>query len=167
VKEYTEGFKARMVKRMTGPYAVTATALSKETGVPQPTLSLWLRRTRDSTLVTMAKETKQPGPKSAEEKLRLVVEAQGLSGDALGAFLRREGIHEIELEEWRKAAVAALGASSRRGGHSESKRVRELERELRRKDKALAETAALLVLSKKAEALWGAEADDTDDKSEK
>ena len=38
---------------------------------------------------------------------------------------------------------------------SERQRVKELERELRRKEKALAETAALLVLRKKMEAIWG------------
>ena len=49
----------------------------------------------------------------------------------------------------------------------EARRIRELEKELRRKDKALAETAALLVLKKKANAIWGDEDDDTAPSSEK
>ena len=61
--------------------------------------------------------------------------------------------------------MAAMAAPPRKGG-GESKRIRELEKEIRKKDKALAETAALLVLSKKVRALWGDAADDTDEKDE-
>ena len=54
-----------------------------------------------------------------------------------------------------------------RSAYGDSRKVRELEKELRRKDKALAEAAALLVLQKKAQALWGDEDDDTGPKSDK
>jgi transposase-like protein len=98
-----------------------------------------------------------------EDKLRAIEEARGLNGEALGAFLRRQGLHEADLAAWRRqaeqAALAALGG--RRQRNAEQKRVRKLESELRRKDKALAEAAALLVLSKKLNALWGDEDGDT------
>lgn len=78
-----------------------------------------------------------------------MIAAQGLDETALGAFLRREGLHEVQLTEWRAAAEAALGSRPVRPGPSpEAERIRDLERELRRKDRALAETAALLVLKK-------------------
>jgi transposase len=48
----------------------------------------------------------------------------------------------------------------------EARRVRELEKELRRKDKALAEAAALLVLQKKVQAIWGDADDDTTKESD-
>ena len=76
-----------------------------------------------------------------------MLEASRLSDEQLGAFLRREGLHEATLREWRAAALEALGTP--KTARAETRRVRELERELRRKDKALAETAALLVLQKK------------------
>jgi transposase-like protein len=44
--EYSDGFKAKMVQRLAGPRAITAAALSRETGIPQPTLSAWLRQDR-------------------------------------------------------------------------------------------------------------------------
>jgi len=98
----------------------------------------------------------------------VVLEAAGVPEAELGAFLRRKGVHEAQLAEWRKqvteGAVAALRGPSgrdRKAVHVEAKRVRELERELARKDKALAEAAALLVLKKKAQAIWGDEDDDT------
>ncbi len=85
-----------------------------------------------------------------------------------GAFLRR-GVHEAELEQWR-AAVLDAGQAALEGGGSraatrgvEGKRIKELERELRRKDKALAEAAALLVLQKKVREIWGDGDDDTDE----
>ena len=106
---------------------------------------------------------RRPEDITPEEKLRLVQQAGRLDGAELGAFLRREGVHEADLAEWRtqanEAALAAL--SGRRQRTTEQKRVRKLENELRRKEKALAEAAALLVLAKKARALWPDEDDDT------
>jgi transposase-like protein len=96
-----------------------------------------------------------------------VLEAAALSDAELGEFLRRKGLHEAQLEEWRRLATEALGNSQRqsRKPSAEEARIRELEKELRRKDKALAEAAALLVLQKKARAIWGDGGDDTDPKS--
>jgi hypothetical protein len=91
-----------------------------------------------------------------------VQESASLDETALGAFLRREGVHHADLTSWRaQVAEAALGAlAGKRQRTGEQKRLRQLEAELRRKDRALAETAALLVLSKKMQALWGDNEDD-------
>jgi transposase len=110
--------------------------------------------------------------KSAEDKVRLVFAAEALAADDLGALLRREGVHDAELGVWRTAvktaAVAALNGSARNAAparSAERKRILELERELRRKDKALAEAAALLILEKKRQAIWGDVDDDMDTRS--
>jgi len=102
--------------------------------------------------------SRSPRDFTPDEKLRLVQQAAVLDQAALGAFLRREGVHEVDLTLWRtQASDGALSALlGKRQRSQEQKRVRQLEAELRRKDKALAETAALLVLSKKMQALWGA-----------
>jgi transposase len=107
---------------------------------------------------------RRPEDWSPEERLRVVLEASRLSDDELGAFLRREGLSEAVLEEWRTAALDALRPQKKPS--ADSRRVRELEKQLRRKDKALAEAAALLVLQKKAQAIWGDEDDDTGPKSD-
>jgi transposase-like protein len=165
-----------MIRRMTGPNAISAGALSLEVGVPQPTLSAWLRLA--SRLPGMGKDpTDDPasaeprGPKNwtVEEKLRVVLEAASIPEDGLGAFLRRNGIHSPQLEEWRKlvidAAKEALAkgrkAAKGRSSVKDEKRLRDLERELRRKDSALAEVTALLALKKKLEMLWEDGEDDT------
>ena len=77
--------------------------------------------------------------------------------------MRRKGLHEAQLEEWRQQVLTGLGnPPARSSKHSAAaRRVKDLEKELRRKDKALAETAALLVLKKKVQAIWGDEDDDT------
>ena len=107
---------------------------------------------------------KRPQDWSAQEKLAAVMEAASLSDEELGAFLRSRGLHEAQLQQWRDLMLAGLEPMTVQRGKKapETKRVRELEKELRRKDKALAETAALLVLKKKAQAIWGDEDDDTD-----
>lgn len=167
-----------MVQKMAGPNGISATSLSEEVGVPQPSLSRWLRRA--ARVSTMAKkktaskrrrrDARQGQPAQSwkpEDKLQLVLEASALSDEELGEFLRRKGLHEAQLNEWReqltKAAPEVFASPGRRKKASpEAKRIGELEKELRRKEKALAETAALLVLKKKADAIWGVVDDDTD-----
>ena len=173
-RTYSETLKRKVVARLVGPNGMTATALSKEVGISQSTLSRWLR---DAGTVPLAVEKKEDQPERSqrrtqdwtpEEKLRVVLESMKLSDAELGAFLRREGLHEVQLQEWREAALDALQqptAGKRR--NKDSKRVRELEKELRRKEKALAEAAALIVLEKKIQNLWGAEDADTDEENEK
>jgi transposase len=110
---------------------------------------------------------KSPHQWTAEERLRVVLEASRLSDEELGAFLRTEGLHQSQLEEWRAAVIEALGTRKTRKSKKspEAKRIQQLEKELLRKDKALAEAAALLVLKKKAQEIWGDEDDDTPTRS--
>lgn len=169
---YSEGFRKRMVERLVGPHAMSATALSAEVGIPQSTLSRWLREagTVRRTMSppdddkTDLPPTKRPQDWTAEEKWALVLEAAAVPQAELGAFLRRKGIHEAQLAEWREAAMAGLqrpSRSERKAANLEKAKIQKLERELQRKDKALAEAAALLVLKKKVQAIWGDEDDDT------
>ncbi len=150
-----------MVKRMVGPGAVSASVLACQVGVSQPTLSQWLRGANRVAAMPPPPEEKTPTPPAPkkwtpEEKLRVLVAAQGITAEELGALLRREGLHEAQLKEWRQAAAGALSGAAgealpskeRKRLAAAEKRVKELERELHRKEKALAETAALLVLEK-------------------
>jgi transposase len=173
---YSDGFKSRMIQRMTGPRAKSASALSHEVRVPQPTLSTWLREARR--LVRMGRhqeaDATPPAPRSpkswsAEEKYRVVIEAAAIPESELGEFLRTKGLHAAQLEEWRRLMKAALAPGGGKGGRlaekSDKKRVRDLERELHRKDKALAEAAALLVLKKKLAMYLGDEDESTPTRS--
>ncbi len=166
---YTQGFKARMIERMAGPEQISANALGEEVGVSQSPLSRWLRQGGARKVGAMARGDRRGNRTwTAQEKLRLVHEASGLGEEELGAFLRREGLHEAQLKEWTEAAAQALSTPPKRKRNKpspEAKRIRSLEKELHRKEKALAEVAALLALQKKLEVIWGDEGDDTGTRS--
>lgn len=114
---------------------------------------------------------KRPKDWTPEEKLQAVLEALQLPEEDLGAYLRKKGLHESNLKQWHQEMLGALqnkvSGKKSSGKSAEAKRIRQLERELLRKDKALAETAALLVLKKKAQAIWGGEDDSIPPKNEK
>ena len=100
----------------------------------------------------------------------MVLSAAAVGEAGLGALLRSEGLHEADLTRFRQEALDGLRAQSEkkpRGGSADEKRVKQLEKELRRKEKALAEAAAILVLRKKVQALWGDEGEDTTEDSDK
>jgi len=170
--KYSEAFKTKMVQKMLE--GRSASSLAGEVGIQQPTLSRWLRDASRLRSVARRKqddgksktESRRPEEWTAEEKHDAVLKAKGLSGAQLGEFLRASGLHEQQLREWEATAVESLRV--RKGGSksADAKRVKELERELRRKEKALAEAAALLVLRKKAEALWGDEDASTESKTD-
>jgi transposase len=151
--QYSTAFKSRMVGRLVGPSAVSANALAREVGISQPVLSRWLRQSGN--LEGMA-FSKKKGKWTGPEKLRVLIAAHELSETELGALLRREGVYEAELRAWQTAAETALSEPRRSAlACAERRRIQDLERELRRKDAALAETAALLVLKKKVQEIWG------------
>jgi transposase len=108
----------------------------------------------------MKKSDRRPQDWNAAEKWRAVIEFEGLAADKHGEFLRREGLHSEHIDAWKKSMqsglVPAVRSQAERAEMSELKaRNKELERDLRRKDRALAETTALLVLKKKADLIWG------------
>lgn len=161
---YSPKFKEKMLQRMLSGADVRT--LAGEAGVASSTLYQWRR---DSLSGRMAGDEVQPSRAKSRrdltplEKARLLAEADRLAEEDLGAWLRERGLHRADLDSWRLAIEEALDpAKARKRKKDEDKRVKRLERELRKKEKALAEAAALLVLRKKAQALWGDEDDDTD-----
>jgi len=167
--EYTASVRSSMVRKMSGPGAKSATALAQETGIAQPTLSRWLKKAGSVRGVPPHEErpARRPQDWTLEEILAAVLEASKLSGEDLGAFLRRKGIHRTHLDEWRaRLAGAVKGEAKPKGRSPDARRVQELEKELRRKDKALAEAAALLVLQKKVRELLGGGDESTSPRSD-
>ena len=171
---YTEGFKANLIRRMACPNGISATALAREVGVPQQSLSRWLREASamnqpDNLSVPPESHMppKRPQDRSAEEKLKIVMEAEMVPEEQLGAFLRRNGIHEAQLREWRSMMLSGLQKPPRPSSKTseETRKIHQLEKELQRKEKALAEAAAIIILKKKAQSIWGDEDEPTDKKS--
>jgi len=160
VRHYSQETKETMVKKMMAPGGPSAYALSKTVGISQPQLSKWVRKFGRT--VGMKDDEKKPKNWTSEEKVKAVLETVRLTDEELGLYLRRKGIHRTHLEQWKGELVAGMESLERpgKGDREQKRRIKELERELRRKEKALAETAALLVLKKKAETIWGVREDD-------
>lgn len=162
---YSSAFKAEMVKKLTLPGGPSATSFSGEVGVSQSTLSRWMREAGGAgRVVGMAKikrkiksGSKRPQDWTAEEKLQAVLETASLAEEDLGGYLRQRGLHRATVDRWRGQMLRGLAHLAGTKSSSEEKRIQSLEKELLRKDKALAEAAALLVLQKKVQALWGDE----------
>ncbi|SBS38121.1 Transposase [Marinomonas spartinae] len=97
---------------------------------------------------------------SNEEKFAVVLETAVLSEAEFNQYCREKGLYPEQVKQWKQACVAGNTAKAIRNTkltaeqQSDKKRIKELERELRRKEKALAESAALLVLGKKFDAYW-------------
>lgn len=154
---------------MIGPGGISASRLSRLEGIPQPTLSKWLRQA--GTLDHMNDKKKQtdrkldPKKMTPDQRLRVILEISQLPEDQIGAYLRAHGLYESQVNQWRQSAEEALSNSAMKNKRikksQETRKIKHLEKELKRKDKALAEAAALLVLKKKAQAIWGDEEDYT------
>ena len=89
----------------------------------------------------------------------MVVETAMLNETEIGEYWRKRGLYPEQLRAWRTSCEQANADKTviQRPGdrRADKRRIQALERELQRKEKALAEAAALLVLRKKAQAIWG------------
>jgi len=148
-----------MIERLTGKEALTALQLSRETGVRQQNLSRWLQEARSLPLVGSRDVTERVF--TLEQKARVLADTANLRGEQLRAYLEREGIKLADFERWR----IALQEEGRQPSAT-TKHIRQLERELARKEKALAEAAALLVLKKTIAKALLDEDGDTEEPSE-
>lgn len=143
--------------RLLPPESAHIDTVARELGVSVSTLKRW-----------RAETLSQPEGKriwTAAARLEAVIATAAMDVEAKSAWCREKGLYPSELETWRQGATAALAEpeearASPQQTRQANKRIRDLERELKRKDKALAETAALLVLSKKLSAIYGEGADE-------
>ena len=102
-----------------------------------------------------------PGGWNSADKFAVVLETAAMNEAQRSAYCRERGLYPEQVAQWRTACEQAndwdRAQTQQLKAHrrADEKRIAELERDLRKKEKALAETAALLVLRKKAEAIWG------------
>ena len=159
-KPYSLAFKQKMVQRLTGKNAVSAAHLAQQTGVRQQNLSRWLMEARSLPFVASKKAMTKM--RTVACKARILAEGSELTGEALTTYLEHEGVMLADFEQWRLSLEEGGRASA-----ATTKHIRKLERELARKEKALAEAATLLVLKKTVESLYQDEDEDIDGNSER
>jgi transposase-like protein len=151
VARYGQEFKDRAVARLLPPESAAVQDVARELGVGEQTLQRWL----SDALSRPARERSW----TAAARLEAVIATAAMDEAARSAWCRENGVYPQQLGQWRQSAVQALAEpeearASPQQTKQDRRRIRELEREVRRKDKALAETAALLVLSKKVSAIF-------------
>jgi len=161
---YSAELKDAMVAKLCMPEGPTIYELSKETGIPRGSLYSWVH---SKSRVGKMTSKNRPQDWSPEERLQAVFEAQNLDEQNLGVFLRRNGLHSSVLEEWKNEALASVAVNRKRGRPRKDPELvaleeenKKLKKDLRRKEKALAEQTALVILQKKVHELWGKDEDD-------
>lgn len=157
---YSEELKASIIAKMMPPNNVTIAQLSQETGITDATLYTWRKQARANG-VPVPGDGKNPEQWRSEDKFAVVLETAALNETELSEYCRKKGLYPEQVSAWRTACMNAnaQAAEQRRllgeERKQDKKTIKTLERELNRKEKALAEAAALLVLSKKTRAIWG------------
>jgi transposase len=164
---FSKEFKEAAIKKILNRGDRTIVSACKEIGISPSVASVWLRDSGKVPQVNHSNhETHSTGKRaqdySPQDKLQAVFEFRRRQGEpeAQGEYLRQSGLYAATVEAWEKEMLGALEKPRRQPKRTpeemaKDKKIVELERDLRRKDRALAETTALLVLKKKAESIWG------------
>jgi len=153
VARYGQAFKDRAVARLLPPESAALDVVAREVGVGAGTLERGAWREDAQSRPALGRAW------TAGARLDAVIATAAMSESAKSAWCREHGMYPTELDKWRASATAALATpeearASPQATRADRQRIKELERDLRRKERALAETAALLVLSKKVEAIF-------------
>ena len=156
---YSSERKEAILEKMLPPHNMTVAAVARQEGISAQTLYTWRYKARK-----LGKPV--PGKKSstedwsAETKLAVVVETASLSESELSQYCREKGLHVEQVQRWKRECLQGFQSSEtqnktiRQQTQKDKAEIKTLKKELRHKEKALAETAALLVLRKKLNALW-------------
>jgi len=163
MRRYSEAVKADVRRRMSPPHRQSVARISEELGIHVMTLYKWRKAWRLQGEVVPASE-KEPEGWNAADKFTVVLESAGLNATELGGYCRERGLFPEQVDRWRQAAQDANAQplltmadqkDLEKRHQADQREIKRLQQELRRKDKALAEAAALLLASKKIQAYWG------------
>ena len=133
--------------------------IAKGFGIGRSTISKWLKEYRQNGNTNLNSKEKRPKDWTAEERMTALMETSSLNTEDRTGWCRKKGLFTHNLDQWKKDAISAMNLHSNKKQSEQEKILKQentiLKKELFRKEKALAETAALLVLKKKAQEIWG------------
>ncbi len=156
---YTPQRKESVLKKMLPPSNISIAALSKEEGISDATLYNWRKQARDQGRL-MPNSDNTPNGWSSRDKFAAVMETATMNQTQIASYCREKGIYPEQLGQWREACEQANDWNQtsekklKEATKTEKKKNKQLQKELARKERALAEAAALLVLRKKYNALF-------------
>jgi len=157
---YSPERKAAVMNKLLPPENRSVVSVAQLEGISEQTLYNWLKQARREGVVVPGSRKRTTDEWSGEAKLAAVLETASLNETELSEYCRRKGLYREQIEQWRQGCIDGAANSERKAAteasaiRSSQQTVKQLQKELRRKDKALAESAALLVLQKKFQALW-------------
>lgn len=158
-KKYTKDEKDKFLSRMLPPENYSVSKLSKETGISKSTLATWKTKALSGAI---SKKQGRPSKRlSTREKFLIVMETYIMTEFELSKYCRENGYYLEDVKAWRDSCITANEVQKedsqelRLELNLEKKKAKTLEKEIRIKDKALAETTALLVLKKKLHLILG------------
>ena len=157
---YTRRVKETAIRMMLPPENVALSKISETLGVAPATLKKWRNELRANGYAAPANE--EPADQwSSQDKFLIVVETMNLNEVELSEYCRKKGLYPEQVKQWQETCMSANGnipsqvAELVQQDKALQKELRQVRKELQRKESALAEAAALLILRKKAEAIWG------------
>jgi transposase-like protein len=165
MKHYSQERKDAVIQKMMPPINMSIATLSSESGITQSTLYNWRTHAKSKGL-TVPGDRKNPEQWSSSSKFAVVIETAALNGAELAEYCRKKGLLVEQIVLWKQAFIGANANVAEQEkvqkaqSKEDKKRIKRLEVELRQKERTLAETAALLVLRKKANAIWGEDEDE-------
>jgi transposase len=164
MKQYPDELKNSIIARMMPPNNESVPALSQQTGIPKDTLYAWRIKHRRRNQRLHTEQIDSASKISSADKFDIVVETAHMNEAELSEYCRRNGLYPEQIKVWqqscRSANLPLTNRIDKEKNRELSKENKQLKAELRRKEKALAEAAALLVLKKKVQELWGGLEDD-------
>jgi transposase len=150
--------KEAIVKKAFSENGKKRLEIAKNYNIGFSTLEKWIRRAKDSGIIS-CKNTESNKSLSALERLEHLQASYKLNDIEVGAYCRKQGIYSHQLQQWKTEFMSTNTESKNQNQALELKKLRlenrQLKQDLFRKDKALSETAALLILKKKAAQIWG------------
>ena len=161
-------FKLKAVERaLNRTTSETLEDIAQQFNIGYSTLTRWMSAARQNKIVSDSGEIpareKRPRDWTAQEKLQALVDTEALSDQETGQYCRGKGIFQHQIEQWKQALMNQASPPKTDKLVAENRTLKQenkqLQRELQRKEKALAEAAALLILKKKAQALFGSDED--------
>lgn len=161
-RTYSAQFKEQALAKVLNRGSRTVGSVADELNMNALTLTNWIKRSAESAGGDEKAHAKRPGEWSLEERLLALHQSHGLADEELNAWCRERGLFAHHLVQWGVDFCVVSRVGGRRDNAHEVRELKQanvqLQRELNRKDKALAEAAALLVLQKKYRALFEDEA---------
>lgn len=157
--------KEAILKRLLPPYSMSVKEVSEDEGISTATLYHWRQQLRRSGAAVPNSNTSSE-QWSAQTKLAIVAETYSMTESELSQYCREKGLFPEQIQSWRSECMQGFKSSkeheaeAKKQAKADKLEIKELKKDLRLKEKALAETAALLVLRKKLRAFYGEEPED-------